>query len=38
MEQDNVVATHALTLAELGISPTSVEETLPTYLGQCPID
>jgi uncharacterized protein YbjT (DUF2867 family) len=38
MKRDNVVGANALTFAELGISPTSVEEILPTYLGQRPAD
>jgi uncharacterized protein YbjT (DUF2867 family) len=31
MKRDNVVAPDALTLADLGIAPTSVEEVLPAY-------
>ena len=34
MKQDNVVDPQAATFADLGIAPTSVEEILPTYLGQ----
>jgi uncharacterized protein YbjT (DUF2867 family) len=33
MKRDNVTGANALTFAELGISPTSVEQILPTYLG-----
>jgi uncharacterized protein YbjT (DUF2867 family) len=33
MKRDNVVAPHALPFAALGITPHSVEEILPTYLG-----
>ncbi len=32
MKGDNVVGATALTLAELGIAPASVEEILPTYV------
>ena len=38
MKRDNMVGANALTFAELGIAPTSVEEILPTYLGQRPAD
>lgn len=38
MKRDNVVGANALTFAELGIAPTSVEEILPTYLQQRPAD
>ena len=34
MKQDNVVDPQAATFADLGIAPTSIEETLPTYLGR----
>jgi len=34
MKQDNVVDRQAATFADLGIAPTSIEEILPTYLGQ----
>jgi NADH dehydrogenase len=33
MKKDNVVSAQALTLAALGIEPTPVEVSLPTYLG-----
>ncbi len=33
MKRDNVVAAHAPSFAALGITPHSVEEILPTYLG-----
>ena len=33
MKRDNVIAAHALTLDDLGISPVAVEEILPTYIG-----
>jgi NADH dehydrogenase len=33
MKRDNVVGPHALSFAALGITPRSVEEILPTYLG-----
>ena len=36
MTRDNVVAAHALTFADLGITPTAAEEILPTYLGRRP--
>jgi uncharacterized protein YbjT (DUF2867 family) len=36
MKKDNLVAVNALTLADLGIPPTSIEGILPTYLGQRP--
>ena len=36
MKRDNVVAANALTFAELGITPTPLEEVLPTYLGRRP--
>jgi uncharacterized protein YbjT (DUF2867 family) len=36
MKRDNVVGADALTFAELGIAPTSLEAILPTYLGQRP--
>lgn len=32
MKRDNVIEGRALTLADLGIDPTSVEEVLPTYI------
>ncbi len=32
MKSDNVVGEAALTLVDLGIEPTSVEEVLPTYI------
>ena len=38
MKRDNVVGANALTFAELGIAPTSIEEILPTYLQQRPAD
>ena len=38
MKRDNVVGANALTFAELGIAPASVEEILPTYLGRRPAD
>jgi hypothetical protein len=34
MRRDNVVAAGALTLRDLGITPTAVEAIVPTYLGQ----
>lgn len=34
MRRDNVVAKSALTLADLGIRPTAVEDSLPTCLGR----
>jgi hypothetical protein len=34
----NVVGANALTFAELGIAPASVEEILPAYLGRRPAD
>ena len=34
LKQDNVVASDAATLADLGIAPTAVEVVLPTYLGR----
>ena len=36
MKQDNVVAPQAATFTDLGIVPTSIEESLPTYLGRRP--
>ncbi len=32
MKRDNVVAVDALTLADLGIAPTTVEAILPSYV------
>ncbi len=36
MKGDNVVGATALTLAELGIAPASVEDILPTYVNRRP--
>jgi uncharacterized protein YbjT (DUF2867 family) len=36
MKQDNVVGPNALSFADLGIAPRSIEEVLPTYLGGKP--
>lgn len=36
MKRDNMVGANALTFAELGIAPTSLEVILPTYMGQRP--
>jgi NADH dehydrogenase len=36
MKRDNVVAPNALSFAALGITPHSVEEILPSYLGKEP--
>jgi NADH dehydrogenase len=36
MERDNVVGPTALSFAEFGLAPSSVEEILPSYLGTSP--
>jgi NADH dehydrogenase len=38
MKRDHVVSPQTATFTELGIAPTSIEEILPTYLGQRPAD
>ena len=36
MKRDNVVGSQVLTLHDLGVRPTSVEEVLPTYINSTP--
>ena len=38
MKQDNVVGPEAASFSDLGIAPTSIEEILPTYLGERPAE